>query len=181
MTGKLNELDESMQELEIEENGEILDESSKEKSYELNEDSVIDENQRDLDVEDFAQQFKKIYENNFVCYLKKLKPGTALNATSLPTKKYNKDTYEDDSGDSTTLVFYFENLELDEKGNINIIKASSFDKTEKCFFTPFLCKDYGPYFKSNLFCSYYNIGRSKDKEAMNFFLDLPIDLYNLIE
>ncbi|RNA37025.1 hypothetical protein BpHYR1_033610 [Brachionus plicatilis] len=179
-----DQLMESMQDLEIdvdlEANEEVLDESGKE-NCEMAEDLLIAENERDAEVEDFAKNFKKIYENDFIDYLKKLEPNTLLNATSLPIKKYNKDTYEEDTADSTTLVFYFEKLELDEKGNINILVATSFDKTEKCYFTPFLCNDYGPYYKANLLCSYYNIGRSKDKEALNFFLDLPIDLYNLIE
>lgn len=179
-----NDLNESMKELELEENLVEIDDNEEgkcEKCDEMIEDLEIAEDERDLEVEDFARQFKNIYENNFINFLKNLQPNTALNATSLPTKKYNKNTYEDDSNESTTLVFYLDNLELDEKGNINIVVATSFDRTEKCYFTPFLCKDYGPYYRTNLLCSYYNIGRSKDKEAINFFLDLTIDLYNLIE
>lgn len=177
-----NELNESLVELELGENvDEFVDEIDREKNNEIVEDLEMAENERDPELEDFARQFKNIYEHNFIDYLKKLQPNSPLNATSLPTKKYNKDTYEDDSNESTTLVFYLDNLELDEKGNINIVVATSFDKTEKCYFTPFVCQDYGPYYRSNLLCSYYNIGRSKDKEGINFFLDLPIDLYNLIE
>ncbi|CAF0991320.1 unnamed protein product [Brachionus calyciflorus] len=166
-------------EIEIGEDG--LNESINLDSSQVLDESCIPEKERDHEVEDFAKQFKKIYENDFRIYLKNLKPNEPLNATSLPQKKYNKETYDEDSGESVTLVFYFEKLDLDENGNINLVETSSFDKTEKCFFSPFLCKDYGPYFKTNLLCSFYNVGRSKNQEAQNFFLDLPIDLYNLIE
>lgn len=135
---------------------------------------------RDEEMEDFARQFKSIYETKFVEHLKGLKRQEPLNATSLPEKKYNKHTYEEDSANSTTILFYFEKLETDEKGNVNAVVAKSFDKTEVCHFQPHLINDYGPYYNTNLFCCLYNTGRSSDK-AREFFLDLPIDLYNLIE
>lgn len=150
-------------------------------SNDLIDESNIPMQERDLEMEDFAKQFKSVYENQFRDYLKNLNKNEPLSATSLPTKKYNKDTYEVDSMNSTTLVFYFDGLELDENGNINGVLATAFDKTEECHFTPYLCKEYGPYFKTNLLCCLYNVGRGKDSEAANFFLDLPIDLYNLID
>lgn len=136
---------------------------------------------RDEEMEDFARQFKSIYEKKFVEHLKSLKQGEPLNATSLPEKKYNKDTYEEDSANSTTILFYFEKLDVDEKGNVNAVLTKSFDKTEICHFQPFLCKEYGPYYDTNLYCCMYNTGRAGSDKALNFFLDLPIDLYNLIE
>ena len=143
--------------------------------------SQIDE--RDPEVEEFAAKFKAIYENQFVTYLKNLNKSEPLNATSLPTKKYDKNTYEQDSMNSTTLTFYFSHVENDENGNIVAIVATSFDKSENCHFTPQLCKDYGPYFNTTMFCTFYNVGRKKaeESEAEDFFLDLPIDLYNLID
>lgn len=86
-----------------------------------------------------------------------------------------------DSMNSTSLIFYFDHLESDESGNINAIVATSFDKSQSCHFQPFICKDYGPYYRTTLYTSYYNIGRGKNPEAEHFFLDLPIDLYNLID
>lgn len=136
---------------------------------------------RDEEMEDFARQFKTIYETKFVEYLKSLKQNDTLNGTSLPDKKYNKDTYEDDSANSTTIVFYFDKLETDESGNINAVVTKSFDKSDVCHFQPHLFKNYGPYFNTQLFCCFYNTGRTKDTTSHEFFLDLPIELYNLIE
>lgn len=133
------------------------------------------EDERDADMEDFARQFKKIYETKFVDYLKTLKRSEPLNATSLSEKNC------DDEDNSTTLVFYFEKIDTDENGNVNAVVAKSFDKTEICHFQPYLCNKYGPYWKTNLYCCLYNTGRTASQAAQNFFLDLPIDLYNLIE
>lgn len=141
----------------------------------------VNQEDRDEEMEDFARQFKSIYESKFADYLRSLKPSEPLNATSMPETQYNKDTYEQDSANSTTILFYFEKLETDEKGNINAVVTKSFDKTEICHFQPLLCKDYGPYFKTNLYCCLYNTGRSGSDTAKNYFLDLPINLYNLIE
>lgn len=141
----------------------------------------VDPEERDEEMEDFARQFKTIYETKFVAYLKGLKPNDTLNGTSLPDKKYNKRTYEDDSANSTTIVFYFDKLETDEAGNINAVVTKSFDKSDVCYFQPHLFKNYGPYFNTQLFCCFYNTGRTKDTTSHEFFLDLPIQLYNLIE
>ena len=82
--------------------------------------------------------------------------------------------------DFFNILFYFEKLELDDKGNVNAVVTKSFDKTEMCHFQPHLFKTYGPYFNTNLFCAMYNSGRTSE-QTKEFFLDLPIDLYNLIE
>lgn len=141
----------------------------------------VNKEERDEEMEDFARQFKSIYESKFIEYLKNLKRLEPLNATSLPETKYNKETYDQDTANSTTILFYFDKLETDEKGNVNAIVTKSFDKTEVCHFQPYLCNDYGPYFNTNLYCCLYNTGRAGSEKAQNFFLELPIDLYNLIE
>jgi len=128
------------------------------------ENEQVTEEDRDEDVEDFSKRFKHVYESQFREYLKQLKKGENLNATSFPTKKYNKLTYEEDSANSTTLVFFFEALDCDENGNINAVIAKSFDKAEICYFVPHLCKQYGPYYQTKLYCS---IGKDKGLQPKN--------------
>lgn len=136
---------------------------------------------RDPEIEDFAEKFRKVYEKQFREYLEKLKKNDSIYATSLPTKKYNKETFDEDSMNSINLLFYFDSLDMDENGNINAVVTTTFDRSESCHFQPYLCKEYGPYYKTTLFTCLYNTGRKNNPEALNFFLDLPIDLYNLIE
>lgn len=189
-----SKIEEKLDDLDLEDDEEEENEETADNRIEIN-DSIVEKNKpqpkqspineedRDEEVEDFAKQFKTIYETKFLEYLRGLKKNDPLNATSLPVKKYNKLTYEVDSMNSTTLVFYFEKLELDEKTGdaVNAVVARSFDKSELCHFQPFVCQEYGPYFNTNLYTCMYNIGRSKEMGAQIFFLDLPIDLYNLIE
>ena len=137
--------------------------------------------EQDIELEEFSQKFKNVYENKFRSFLKTLSKNETLYATTLSTKKYCKETYDEDSMNSTTLVFYFEKLDVDENGNINAVIVKTFDKTETCHFHPFLCNHYGPYYKTTLFCTLYNVGRTTDSLAQSFFLDLPVDLYNEIE
>ena len=140
----------------------------------------IEENDRDPELEEFSQKFKNVYDNDFKNYLKKLKRNEIIYATSLPTKKYCKDTYDNDSLNSTTLMFYFERLDLDENENINAVVVRTFDNSELCHFTPNLINEYGIYYKAMLFTCIYNIGRT-NSSSQNFFLDLPIYLYNKID
>ena len=138
---------------------------------------------RDEEMEEYASRFKQIYENEFKNYLKsEIKKNDQLTATSLPTTPYNKDTYEMDSMNSTNIVFYFDSLELDEQtGAINSIVTHTFDKSQKCHFHPHAYKKYGPYFNTTLFTCLYNVGRKSDSVAQEFFLDLPLNLYYLLE
>ena len=137
--------------------------------------------ERDPEIEEFSEKFRNVYENQFKNFLKSMSKSETIYATSLPTKKYCKDTFDDDSMNSTTLLFYFDGLELDENGNINAVMAHTFDKTETCYFSPYFCKKYGPYYRTTLFCCLYNVGRKEDSMPENFFLDLPVDLYNQID
>jgi hypothetical protein len=142
----------------------------------------FDENfERDPEIEEFNKKFKNIYENKFRTFLKSLSKNETIYATTLPTKKYCKETFDEDSMNSTTLVFYFDKLDLDENGNINAVVVKTFDKTETCHFHPFLCNHYGPYYKTTLLCTLYNVGRGKESSAQSFFLDLPVGLYNEID
>jgi hypothetical protein len=135
---------------------------------------------RDPEIEDYCLNFRKIYQNQFVAHLKSLTKNDVISVTSLPTKKYCKETFDQDLMDSTTLNFNFEEIECDENGNINRVIATSFDRVSKYDFCPFLCNDYGPYFKTNLLACCYNVGRKNSKEEM-FFIDLPLNLYILLE
>jgi hypothetical protein len=162
------------------------------KEYSIDE---FEEDERDADLEDFADKFKEIYEKNFIqLYLKSLSKDSPLNASTLPTKKYNKLTYEEEQdNESTTILFYFDSLECDETtGSINFVIVNTFDKTQKCYFYPHLCQNYGPYYKTQLYCTHYITGRTKKRnnkknldeqndDSELFFLDLPIELYNLID
>ena len=140
----------------------------------------VDEQDRDLEMEEYAAKFKSIYETQFREYLRKHKVHEPLSVTSLPMNKYNKDTIDQDLMNSTTLTFYFEALECDEEGNINAVVASSFDRTQNYYFMPFLCENYGPFYMTTLYASLYNVGRKDSQESM-FFLDLPVALYNLLD
>jgi hypothetical protein len=144
-------------------------------------DPEIEEKDRDPEIEEFAQKFKEIYDKDFKNYLKKLDRNEIIYATTLPNKKYCKETYEVDSLNSTTLMFYFERLDLDENQNINTVIVRTFDHSELCHFIPTLFNEYGLYYKTFLFTCLYNIGRKTHSLAENFFLDLPIHLYNKIE
>jgi hypothetical protein len=145
-------------------------------------DPLPSDDQRDFEMEAFSEQFKKIYENEFKTYLKGLTKGQTIYATSLPKKPFNKETFEQDENDSTTLVFYFDSLEIDDDGHINCVDMLSFDKSEKCRFYPFLYKRYGQYYNITLFTTLYNVGRETTaSRAEEFFLDLPVDLYNMID
>ena len=140
----------------------------------------VDEQDRDLEMEEYAAKFKSIYENQFREYLRKHEAQEPISVTSLPMKKYNKDTFDEDMMNSTTLTFYFEALECDEEGNINAVVASSFDRSQNYYFMPFLCENYGPFYMTTLYASLYNVGRKDSQENM-FFLDLPVALYNLLD
>lgn len=178
----VNNATESLKNVKLDDQEQEVEEGVEEKAIVEDGDSlVIDVDERDEEIEEFAKKFRQIYEREFREHLRSLKKGDMINATSLPTKKYNKDTFDDDSAESTTLVFYFESLDADENNNINCVSAKSFDKSELCHFQPHLCKDYGPYFRTTLYCCMYNQGRKKSSTAEYFFLDLPVKLYNLID
>ena len=147
------------------------------------EEEIPSDEQKDPEMEEFAKNFKKIYETEFHQHLKGLEKNDLLMATSLPTKPYCKDTYEMDAMNATTLNFYFESLECDEEGNINSIVTSTFDRSQKCHFHPHLYKRYGPYQNTTLFTTLYNVGRkgAAEGQAEEFFIDLPVELYNLID
>ena len=184
---------------EIEDMDEVLDDEDDDDEEEDSEQAMLDQTaeireqliemtieepstaERDPEIEEFSEKFRQIYENQFRSYLKTLARNETIYATSMPAKKYCKETYDDDAMNSTTLLFYFDGLELDEHGNINAVKATTFDKTETCHFHPYLCRQYGPYYKTMLLCCLYNVGRKSDSMAENFFLDLPVDLYNQID
>jgi hypothetical protein len=135
---------------------------------------------RDPEIEEYAKNFRNIYSNELVEYLKTLVRNDSLSVTSIPTKKYCKETFDEDLMNSTTLNFNFEGLECDPDGKIKSVIATSFDRSTKYDFSPFLCSDYGPYFRTTLYACYYNVGRKSSKEEM-FFIDLPLHLYNLLE
>ncbi len=136
---------------------------------------------RDLELEEYAKSFKSIYENQFrEIYLKNLKKNDPIQVTSMPTKEYCKETFENDSMNATTLTFYFDSIELDDAGSLTAVIASSFDRRYTYFFEPFLCESYGPLFATNLLTCLYDVGRVNSREQM-FFLDLPVELYNLLE
>ena len=135
---------------------------------------------RDPEIEEYAKNFRQIYSNEFAEYLKTLVHNDSLSVTSIPTKKYNKETFDEDLMNSTTLSFNFEGLECDPDGKIKSLIATSFDRTTKYDFNPFLCTDYGPYYRTTLYACYYNVGRKSSKEEM-FFIDLPLHLYTLLE
>jgi len=157
----------------------IEEQAPKQTELDLN---TIDEKDRDPEVENFAQSFKLVYENQFRDYLKQMIKKQSISATSLPTVKYCKENYEAYSMNSTTLLFYFDHLEQDECGNINSVVATTFDQSESCHFIPEICNQYGPYVNTTLFTCLYNVGRtSSNNNPDKFFLDLPIELYNLIE
>ena len=137
--------------------------------------------ERDMEMEDYNKKLKNIYENDFLAYLKTLNKGDSLCATSLPTKPYCKDTFEDDMMNSTSLVFYFDSIDIDQNGNINAVVAYSFDKSIRYYFTPFLCDSYGPFYKITLLTCMYNVGRSNNEITQHFFLDLPVHLYNILD
>ena len=86
---------------------------------------------RDPEIEEFAEKFRKVYEKQFREYLEKLKKNDSIYATSLPTKKYNKETFDEDSMNSINLLFYFDSLDMDENGNINAVVTTTFDRSEK--------------------------------------------------
>ena len=153
--------------------------------------------QQDPELDDFNSKFKVVYEDQFLKWLKTLNKNDQINATSLPTKIYDKDTYEDDS---TTLVFYFDSIEYDDscqdvdKLHVNAVNAFSFDKSICIKFTPILVEHYGPYFGTHIFASAYSTGRQSNNTQMKednnnyeevqteyFFLDLPIHLYHQID
>ncbi len=136
---------------------------------------------RDPELEEYATSFKSIYENQFrEIYLKNLKKNDPIQVTSMPTKEYCKETFENDIMNATTLTFYFDSLELDDLGNLTAVIASSYDRKHTYFFESFICSTYGPFFSTNLLTCMYDVGRTNSKEQM-FFLDLPVDLYNLLE
>jgi len=188
--------------VEVDENGNLVDENGKpierkgddeneeeettpttDVREELEKDNIneIPQEDRDQEMEEFAAKFKHIYETKFRDYLRELKDQSiSLSATGLPASKYNKETFEEDSNNSTTLMFHFDKIEMDKDLNINVVHMLSADRTEKCQFTPFKCKNYGPYYDTTLFTSLYLVGRLK-MTTEHFFLDLPVDLYNLIE
>ena len=146
------------------------------------EEEVPSEEQKDPEMEEFAKNFKKVYETEFRQYLKGLKKNDLLMATSLPTKPYCKDTYETDAMNATTLNFYFESLECDEAGNINSVVTSTFDHSQKWHFHPHLYKRYGPYQHTTLFTALYSVGRkAAETVTEEFFIDLPVELYNQID
>jgi hypothetical protein len=155
-----------------------LSESVSIESTDLKNVQLID---RDIELEEFAQKFKEIYDNDYRNYLKNLDKNEILYATALPTKKYCKETYDQDSMNSTTLMFYFERLDLDENENINTVVVRTFDRSELCYFTPTVYNEYGLYYKTMLFTCFYNTGRINNSSSQNFFLDLPVYLYNKID
>lgn len=136
---------------------------------------------RDPELEEYAIEFKSLYENQFKnVYVKELKKNAPISVTSMPTKEYCKETFENDLMNATTLTFYFDSLELDESGRISAVVTSSYDRAHTYFFEPFLCESYGPYFNTTLFTCMYDVGRKNSVEQM-FFLDLPVELYSLLE
>lgn len=152
-----------------------MDNSSTEKA--LSFESIAD---RDLEMEEYAKQFKSIYENQFKDYLRQLKKNDALSVTSLPTGEYSKETFEMDMMNSTTLSFQFDSLELDDNGQISAVIMTSYDRMHTYYFDPFVCDKYGPFFTTTLYTCMYNVGRSNSVDQQ-FFLDLPLELYNLLE
>jgi len=148
----------------------------------------IDE--RDEELEEYARGFKAIYENQFVEYLKNLPINASINVTSLPVKTYCKATFDQDSvNDSTTLVFYFDSVELEDDGrHIRHVHAYSFDRAQRCTFTPCLYRKYGPLYGTQLFCGVFNFERQRNAitataatlKSEYYFLDLPVSLYRLV-
>ena len=146
------------------------------------EDEIADAD-RDPEIEEFAKRFKAVYEHEFVEYLQseKVHKNDTICATSLPTGKYCKETFEQESMNSLTLNFHFDKVDVDENGNIQAIVAETFDRSETCHFQPTLCKNYGPYHKTLLFTCVCTISRKSIQGPVVLFLDLPLELYNLIE
>lgn len=143
----------------------------------LSYDSIAD---RDLEMEEYAKQFKAIYENQFKDYLRQLKKNDSLSVTSLPTSEYCKETFEMDMMNSTTLSFQFDSLELDDNGHISSVIMTSYDRMHTYYFDPVVCDKYGPFFTTTLYTCMYNVGRSNSVDQQ-FFLDLPLELYDLLE
>ncbi len=135
---------------------------------------------RDLEMEEYAKQFKSIYENQFKSYLRRLKKNDILSVTSLPTNEYCKETFESDLMNSTTLSFQFDSLELDDNGQISSVIMTSYDRLHTYYFDPVVCGKYGPFFTTTLYTCMYNVGK-KNSVEQPFFLDLPLELYNLLE
>lgn len=135
---------------------------------------------RDFEMEEYAKNFKTIYENQFKDSLSKLNKNDLLSVTSLPTKPYCKETFENDLMNSITLSFFFDSLELDDNGKLSAVITCSHDRLHTYYFEPYLCDKYGPFYSTTLFTCMYNVGRTNSVEQM-FFLDLPLDLYNLLE
>lgn len=158
-----------------------IDNSNNNNIPEESQDDGFDEiEDRDPEIEEYCKMFRKIYRNQFNDYLKSLAKNESISVTSLPTKKYCKETFDEDLMNSTTLNFYFEKLEFEENGSIKSVIAKSFDKKTKYDFTPYVCDNYGPYYKTTLWACCYDVGRKESKEEM-FFIDLPSHLYTLLE
>ena len=165
---------------EIALSSDLHDLSIENKQDESQDDGFDEIEDRDPEIEEYCKSFKQIYQNQLIDHLKSLSKNDSITITSLPTKKYNKDTFDEDLMNSTTLNFYFDKLELEENNSIKSVIATSFDRQTKYDFTPYLCNDYGPYYKITLFACYYNVGRKSSKDEL-FFIDLPSSLYTLLE
>jgi len=156
----------------------------------LAEDDTSKVGERDEELEEYAQRFKVTYENQFVDYLKTLTRNSSVNVTSLPIKTYSKATFDQDCmNDSTTLVFYFDSVELNDDGaSLKHVNAYSFDRAQKCTFKPYLYRKYGMFHGTTLLCGVFNFERQRRASATAvetnseyYFLDLPVFLYKQID
>lgn len=177
---KLNSVNETDEEIIVSNLNDLSIDNNHEEDADEIDDGFDEIEDRDPEIEEYCENFREIYKNQFTEHLKTLVINQSISVTSLPTKKYNKETFDEDLMNSTTLNFNFEGLECEEDGSIKTVIATSFDKVTKYDFNPYLCNDYGPYYKTTLYACYYNVGRKASKEEL-FFIDLPSHLYTLLE
>lgn len=139
--------------------------------------------EHDNEVVEFAAKFKKVYEHLFENYLKNIKPNTAIYATLVPKNPKEEDQWATKNANTTSLLFYFDSLQYNEENNkiIDFVNAKTFDLSEMYKFHRKICTKYGPYQNTYLWCTHYNTGRSTDTGENEYYLDLPAQLYRLLD
>ncbi len=141
--------------------------------------------EHDPEVVEFSVKFKKVYEHLFENYLRNLKPGSATYASLVPKNPKEDDQWNDTNNNNsqTSILFYFDSLQLSEENSkvIDFINVRTFDHSEIYKFHRKICTSHGPYQNALLWCSNYNTGRNTDTGDNEYFLDLPANLYRLLD